>query len=149
MRGTVTIARADLIAHDACGDGFALYDAIAAEMSTPDEITIPWGPLAWLWCPFSQWLYSCGLVPMPSFDGADLSSADMSSANMSGANMRGANLRGADLRGANMRGANLRGADLRDANLRGADMRDAYLTGAYLGQWERGPDGYARRRINV
>ena len=47
----------------------------------------------------------------------------------------------ANLSGANLSGANLYGADLSRANLSGAD-----LYGANLGDWECGPDGYARRK---
>ena len=43
-------------------------------------------------------------------------------------------------------GANLGGADLYGANLGGANLGGAYLYGADLEGWERGPDGYARRK---
>ena len=36
--------------------------------------------------------------------------------------------------------------DLSRADLWGADLRDANLSGANLGEWERGPDGMARRK---
>lgn len=40
------------------------------------------------------------------------------------------------------------GKDLRDVLVKavraGANLGGAYLDGAYLGDWERGPDGYAR-----
>ena len=93
--------------------------------------------------------------------GADLYSADLRGANLYGANLRGANLYGANLRGANLRGANLRVANLYSANLRGAnlrganlysadlvgaDLRVANLYSANLGGWERGPNGYAKRK---
>ena len=97
--------------------------------------------------------------------GADLSGADLRGAYLRGADLRGAYLRGADLGGAYLRGADLHGADLsgadineadlggadlsgadlRGAYLRGADLRGAYLRGADLGDWDRGPDGFARR----
>ena len=38
------------------------------------------------------------------------------------------------------------GADFSGANLFRADLFRAGLSGADLGGWERGPDGYARRR---
>ena len=59
----------------------------------------------------------------------------------SGANLSGANLSRADLYGANLSGANLSRADLS-----GADLYGANLSGADLYVWERGPDGYARRK---
>ena len=55
-------------------------------------------------------------------------------------------LSGADLYGANLTRANLSGADLAGANLTGADLFRANLTGANLEEWERGEDGYARRK---
>ena len=58
------------------------------------------------------------------------------------ANLGGANLYGANLGGVNLRSANLYGANLRSVNLYGAN-----LDGANLGGWERGPDGYARRKV--
>ena len=73
--------------------------------------------------------------------GADLAGADLTGANLTGANLYGADLSGADLAGANLTGANLTGADLFRANLYGAD-----LAGANLEEWERGEDGYARRK---
>ncbi len=96
-----------------------------------------------------------------NLSGADLSRANLSEANLYGANLYGANLYGANLSGADLYeaylyGANLSGADLYEAylygaNLSGADLSRAYLSGANLsgadlGDWERGPDGYARRK---
>ena len=88
--------------------------------------------------------------------GADLYRANLYGANLNGANLNGANLFGADLYGANLNGANLNGANLTGASLSGADLygADLYranltgasLSGADLGEWERGPDGYARRK---
>ena len=43
-------------------------------------------------------------------------------------------------------GIDFSGMDLRGADLSGADLRDANLSGANLGEWERGPDGMARRK---
>ena len=54
----------------------------------------------------------------------------------------------ADMRSADLRSADLRSADLTGANLAYVNLRDANMSGACMGQWERGPDGYARR-INV
>ncbi len=77
-------------------------------------------------------------------------------ANLSGANLGGANLSRANLGGANLGRANLGGAYLRWANLSGANLSGAYLSGAYLGGadlsganlsgWERGPDGFAKKK---
>ena len=58
-----------------------------------------------------------------------------------GADFRNMNLSGADLSGANLSVVYLSGANLSGANLSGAN-----LSGANLREWERGPDGYARRR---
>lgn len=92
--------------------------------------------------------------------GADLAGAYLTWANLYGASLGGADLRRADLAGANLRRADLYGADLRradltraylggaylsGANLSGANLAGADLTGAVLGDWERGPDGVARR----
>ena len=41
------------------------------------------------------------------------------------------------------------GAHLGGANLRGADLGGADLRGANLGDWERGPDGYAQRKVGT
>jgi len=70
---------------------------------------------------------------------ANLSRANLSRANLSRANLSRANLSGANLSGANLSGANLSGANLSGANLYGAD----------LGDWERGPDGYAQRKVGA
>ena len=63
-----------------------------------------------------------------------------------GADLRGAYLSGADLGVADLSGADLGVADLSGAYLSGADLRGANLGGANLGGWERGPDGFARRK---
>ena len=83
--------------------------------------------------------------------GADLTGADLAGANLTGANLYGANLTGANLFRANLYGANLAGADLfradlAGANLTGADLAGANLFRANLEEWERGEDGYARRK---
>lgn len=152
----VWIRRADLKAKRACVGGIELFSAIMAEQNDlrarrgkkprADKIRIPLCALSWLWLSqhgnHQAWLYSQHLVPMPSFAGLDLYGANLYSAALRGANLSGADLRGADLSGAYLRGANLYGADLRGANLSGA-----YLYGAKLVDWERGPDGFARRKV--
>ena len=77
----------------------------------------------------------------PVAPGARLRGTDLRGTDLRGADLRDADLRGADLRGANLRWSDLRGTDLREANLRGANLREANLD-----TWERGVDGYARRR---
>jgi len=47
---------------------------------------------------------------------------------------------------ANLCSADLSGANLPRANLSGADLFRANLSGANLGDYERGPDGYARKK---
>jgi Pentapeptide repeats (8 copies) len=69
----------------------------------------------------------------------DLSAANLSAACLSGANLSGANLTWANLGVADLTRVNLSGANLSAANLSGAD-----LWGANLGNYERGPDGFAR-----
>ncbi len=83
--------------------------------------------------------------------GANLSGADLRWANLSGAYLSGADLGGADLRWANLSGAYLGGADLGGAYLGGAYLGGAYLggadlSGANLSGWERGPDGFAKKK---
>ncbi len=120
---------------------------------------------------FSNWMCGQGLIPIPSLSRADLFDANLSRADLSDANLSYANLFGADLSyadlsgaylsyadlsGANLFDANLSGADLSGADLSGANLSYADLSGAYLsranlsradlGEWERGPDGYARRK---
>ncbi len=70
-----------------------------------------------------------------------LGQKDLPGACLSRAYLYEANLSGADLFGANLSGADLSGADLSRANLYGAN-----LSRADLGDWERGPDGYARKK---
>jgi len=87
--------------------------------------------------------------------GAELSGCDLSDASLSGAYLSGADLSDCDLSGANLSGCDLYGADLSGAylsgdlsraELYGANLSGANLSGANLGEWERGPDGMARRR---
>ena len=95
---------------------------------------------------------SCGVrLGRKDLRGANLHDANLRGANLHDANLGGADLRGAYLRGANLRGANLHDADLygaylRGADLYGADLYGADLRGANLDSWERGSDGYARRK---
>ena len=77
---------------------------------------------------------------------ANLTGADLTGANLFRANLTGADLTGANLTGADLTGANLAGADLAGANLTGANLTGANLYGADLEEWERGEDGYARRK---
>jgi hypothetical protein len=100
-----------------------------------------------------HWGWACwvGIIPRHSMAGWRLRGASLRGASLQfavfwGANLRYADLRGADLRRANLRGANLRGANLGGADLRRANLGDADLRGANLDNWERGPDGFARRR---
>jgi hypothetical protein len=50
------------------------------------------------------------------------------------------------LPGAYLHSMDLSGANLRGADLTGADLSNADLSGTNLGDWERGPDGIARRK---
>ena len=83
----------------------------------------------------------------PYLSGANLSGADLSRANLLGANLSMANLSRANLSRADLSGADLSRANLLGADLSGADLSVANLSGADLGIWERGPDGFARRKI--
>lgn len=135
---SVSLYRRELERRDACDDGFALYDAIAALLPESDRLrhrrirVARWTPLHSLWlytagyARLATWLEWQGLIPR-----ADLS--------------------GADLRGADLRGADLGGADLRGANLRGANLVRADLTGACRGSspaipgWRTDASGYLER----
>jgi uncharacterized protein YjbI with pentapeptide repeats len=149
----VTISRTSLVAEQACAEGLALFDAIAGMQSSGDpkrlqRIKVRWTRLHRVWLSaaypqFWRWLYERHLVPEVSLRGANLRGAYLRDAYLVGADLVGANLRGA-----NLRGAYLVGADLRGAYLRGAYLRGAYLRDANLGGWERGEDGYARRKRN-
>lgn len=129
---TVALTRADLVEkrvaaglEKACQNGLDLFDALKAhcdEQRARDGkprrrgIVIRWSRVHALWMATAYPSHSAWMI------GAGLLPA-MGFAD-------------ADLRGAHLRGAHLGGADLRGADLRGA----------YLGDWERGPDGYARRK---
>ena len=78
--------------------------------------------------------------------GADLSGANLSRADLSGADLSGAYLSGANLSRAFLSGANLSRAYLSGAFLSGANLSGANLSGADLGDWERGPDGFAKKK---
>ena len=82
----------------------------------------------------------------PYLSGADLSGANLSGANLSRANLSQVYLSGANLSRADLSGADLFGADLSGANLSGAYLSRANLSGADLGEWERGPDWFARKK---
>ena len=101
-------------------------------------------------CPYKPDLSGANLFRV-NLAGADLAGADLFRANLYGADLAGANLAGANLAGANLTGADLFGANLYGANLTGAillgaNLLGANLTGANLEEWERGEDGYARRK---
>ena len=91
-------------------------------------------------CPYKPDLSGAGL------SGANLYGADLSGANLTGANLTGADLEEADLSGANLTGASLIGANFTLANLTGANLYGADLFRTNLEEWERGEDGYARRK---
>jgi uncharacterized protein YjbI with pentapeptide repeats len=78
--------------------------------------------------------------------GASLYEAALSYANLSGADLSGADLSKADLRYSTLYEANLSEASLNKASLYRADLTGADLSWTDLGNWERGPDGYARRK---
>jgi len=77
----------------------------------------------------------------------DLYNVDLRNADLYGAHLTGAHLTGADLAGVDLTCADLTYADLTYADLTCADLTEAHLTYANLGDWERGPDGYARRKV--
>ena len=148
---------AELEAHRACARGLNAFRAAWGE-----ELRIAeWTPLhsVWLavaWPTYVRWARKEGLIPGASLAGANLAGAYLARAYLAGAYLAGASLAGANLRGADLTGASLAGADLDRAKLRGADLTGgslagaaldrASLAGANLGDWERGPDGYARGR---
>jgi uncharacterized protein YjbI with pentapeptide repeats len=78
--------------------------------------------------------------------GVDLFGADLRRADLRGADLRRANLEWVDLRRADLRRVDLRGANLEWADLRGANLCEANLEGVDLVEWERGPDGFARKK---
>ena len=173
----VWISRQQLIDANACGAGIECFDALkmaqddhrcARGLKPRSKLRLEWSPLAYLWLEsgdrrFASWMFRVGIVPMPSFRGANLYGANLTRANLYGANLYGANLYGANLYGANLDGANLTranltranldGANLDCANLDGANLDGANLTranldGANLDGWERGSNGYAQRNAS-
>ena len=78
---------------------------------------------------------------------ADLAYANLARADLTGANLTYANLTDANLARTSLTGAGLTGANLTGANLTDADLTGANLARADLGGWERGLDGYARRKV--
>ena len=138
---------AELEAHRACARGLNAFRAAWGE-----ELRIAeWTPLhsVWLavaWPTYVRWARKEGLIPGASLAGANLAGAYLAGASLAGANLRGADLTGASLAGADLDRAKLRGADLTGGSLAGAALDRASLAGANLGDWERGPDGYARGR---
>jgi uncharacterized protein YjbI with pentapeptide repeats len=77
---------------------------------------------------------------------ASLCRASLNKVDLSGAKLHGASLYKADLSGANLSGASLNGTSLSCADLEGANLNGTDLFWANLRDWERGPDGFARRR---
>jgi hypothetical protein len=141
---SVTLHRKTLVRLDACEDGIALFDQIAAMQPASDprrlkRIRVVRWTLAhqcWLLVgspAFCEWMRRQGLIPWIPMERADL---------------RGADLRGADLQGAYLQGACLRGADLRGADLRGACLQGARAhrpDGDPPDGWMRNRDGYLER----
>ena len=140
---TITIQRATLVKLQACTEGLALYDAIAAQQPASDarrskRLRFRYTPLHCVWLAsaypgFASWLIARALVPLLSLESANLRGANLGGANLYGANLYGANLGGANLYGALLAGANLGGALLAGANLGGANLYGALLAGANLG----------------
>lgn len=102
----IRIRRRDLVAAGACGEGLAVFDAIAAMQGRAGVVRWRATLLHQLWLAkaypsFCRWLIENGMIP-PVFapEYADLRRADLT-----GANLYRANLEGADLSGANLRGA--------------------------------------------
>ena len=134
----VSITRKELEAAGACAEGLQLFDSVAWNGQWSGE----WTQLRDIWLAvgapgFAGWLRGKRMIP---------------SANLSRAYLSGAYLSGAILSGANLSYANLYCADLSRANLSRADLSGAYLGSAILtdckmGDWERGSDGYAKKKI--
>jgi len=94
---TVTIHRTTLVRHNACAEGLALFDAIAALQPESDPRRLErikvrhWTPLHSLWAivaghaSFLRWAEEQGIVPR-----ADLAGAYLAGANLAGANLAGA-----------------------------------------------------------
>ena len=139
----VVLSADELRAAGACPDGIELLERIA-RMQRVDHavVRVPrWTRLHSVWLAvtypsYAWWLVAGGLIPAPN----------LREANLRGANLHGADLYGADLGGANLHGADLYGANLYGANLYGANLSRVNLYGTDLDAWERGPDGYARRK---
>ena len=116
---TVSIWRKTLVKLGACSEGLKLFDEIAALQDEADPRRLK--RIRVQWGPLAElWLArdSRGHV---------------------GWLRRKKVVPRIDLVGANLGGANLVGANLDGANLDGADLD--------LCDWERGPDGYARRKV--
>lgn len=144
---SVRLSLSELLDHDPCEEGVALFAAIAGDA---DEICIEeWTPLHAVWIRvvypnFAQWLEQDDFIPIAGLSGADLRGTYLSGAELYGADLRGANLRRANLHYASLRNANMRGADLRDASSIGADFSGADLLGAEAALDDHGA-GSARR----
>ena len=63
MSVTVSLSRDVLVAKGACVEGIAFFDAVADGAA---EVVVEWSPLAWLWLPWSGWLFHRGLVQIGS-----------------------------------------------------------------------------------
>ena len=127
--------RAILVAHDACEQGLADYDAASDEDVAPllewsqaSQLAAIQGPLR----KYVGWAWAAGVLPAWAMRGANLRGADLTWADLTGADLTGANLRGADLYGGRLFGARLFGADLRGVNLRGVNLRGINLRGVNL-----------------
>ncbi len=121
MSISVSIWRKTLVRHEACRDGLALFDAIAAQQPANDKLRLKrirvrnWTPLhsIWAWAcaaSFAQWCESRQIIPRANLTGANLYLANLYLANLTGADLTGAYLTGANLTGANLNGADLSGA---------------------------------------
>ncbi len=138
----IYLLRRDLVAREACADGLALFDELAALQGRKRSLRLTWTHLLWLVTDarsreYVAWAQRGGLLPrlglaFENLRGADLEGADLEGADLRGADLRGADLKDANLEGADLEGANLRGADLEGANLRYASLAPANLFGANL-----------------
>ncbi len=88
---SVSIYRSTLVKHEACRNGLALYDAIAALLPEADKrrrrrIRIAnWTPLHFIWLVqtgFGMWLAGRNLIPIANLYGANLSGANLERANL-------------------------------------------------------------------
>jgi hypothetical protein len=99
---SVAVRRDELVRHQACADGLALFDRILAQCGPRSRklgriYVREWTPLHWAWllvnhCAFAGWLAEKGIVSRANLSGANLSGANLSGANLSGANLSWANL---------------------------------------------------------